>query len=144
MDWNGIVDGITSLKVQTNYQLLLSIYNPNYFDAEVLQGSGTFQYDGVYIGTMAFGPEDGTDSSILIAANSITDILVTATFTPDKWEALQLTAEYYKGTLKFNINSESTVRIPFFDYTFVTEVKDMTVHVGEVQDRHLCACPLWS
>jgi len=145
MDWKSIVDGMTSLKMQTNYQLLISVYNPNYFDAEVIQGEGTFEYDGVYVGTMTFGKKDlDDDSPTKIAANSITDVIITASFTPDKWEALQLTAEYYKGTLKFKIDSKTTVRIPFFDYTFTSEVKDLTIHIGDMNDRYLCACPVWS
>ena len=71
-------------------------------------------------------------------------MLVTASFTPDKWEALQLTAEYYKGTLKFRIDSKTTVQIPFFDYTFTSEVRDLVVNIGDMNDRYLCACPVWS
>ena len=140
--WRSIVDGMASLKLQTNYQLLVSIYNPNYFSAEILSGTGTFQYDGAFVGTMNFGSLEG-EKPVNIAANAVTDLLVTTTFSPDKWQLMELTAEYYEGKLEFVISSQSTIKVPAIDYTFTTKVEGMKIKIGSFGDRHLCACPLW-
>jgi len=133
---------MASLKLQTNYQLLVSIYNPNYFSAEILSGTGTFQYDGAFVGTMNFGSLEG-EKPVNIAANAVTDLLVTTTFSPDKWQIMELTAEYYEGKLEFVISSQSTIKVPAIDYTFTTKVEGMKIKIGSFGDRHLCACPLW-
>ena len=38
--WSSIIEGMTHLQTKASYQLLISIYNPNVFDAVVDYGSG--------------------------------------------------------------------------------------------------------
>jgi len=138
LDWKSIADGMTSLKMQASFQILISIYNPNKFDALLDMGAGSFKHDGVHVGTFEIPSESAK-------AMSITDYLVTVTLTPDEWQALELTSEYYKGTLTFVVDAHVTVTLPALGgYTFQTQFDDYFIHVGdEMSDRHLCACSSW-
>lgn len=139
LDWKSIADGMTSLKMQASFQILISIYNPNKFDALLDMGAGSFKHDGVHVGTFEIPSESAK-------AMSITDYLVTVTLTPDEWQALELTSEYYKGTLTFVVDAHVTVTLPALGgYTFQTQFDDYFIHVGdELSDRHLCACSSWA
>ena len=46
---------------------------------------------------------------------------MTATFSPEKWEALSLTSEYYMGTLEFMVDADATVTIEGIGYTGSSE-----------------------
>jgi hypothetical protein len=76
---------------------------------------------------------------------SVTDMMIIAHFSPEKWSALSITAEYYRGKLILHVDAQVSARVPvLFDYTISTELNDLVVHVNQLSDRHLCACPDWS
>jgi hypothetical protein len=138
--WKSIVDNMTSLKAEATVEILVSVLNPNHFSAAVDMGRGTFNHNGVFVGTFDIPPT-------VVPAMSIIDIRVVAHFTPAKWEALSLSAEYYKGTLAFDIDAMATFRFPWlFDYSSAAKFNDIHVLVNDPKllDRHLCACPKWS
>lgn len=135
--WKSIVDGMTSMKMQASFQILMSVQNPNRFDVVLDMASGSFKHDGAQVGTF-------TVPRTSIQSMAITDLLVSVTFTPDKWEALQLTAEYYKGTLTFMVDMAAAVQIPAlanFTYDFEMDNYKVLAADPKLQDRHLCYCP---
>jgi hypothetical protein len=138
--WKSIVDNMTSLKVEATFEILISVMNPNNFGVAIDMGRGTFNHRGIFVGTFDIPPTT-------IPSMSLMDIRVIAHFTPEKWEALSLTAEYYKGTLAFDVNAKATFRFPWlFDYSATSNFNDIHVLVNDpkLNDRHLCACPKWS
>jgi hypothetical protein len=115
------------------------VENPNHLDIVLDLGKGTFYHADAFVGTFSI-------PTSTITAMSISDVLIVATFSPDRWEALSLTSEYYKGTLQFLVNSQSTVRIPSLaNYAFESKMNNIIVQVNDpkLDDRHLCACPQW-
>ena len=135
--WKSIVDGMTSFEMQASFQILMSVQNPNRFDVVIDMASGNFNHKGAQVGTFTVPPTK-------IQSIAITDILVSVTFTPDKWEALSLTAEYYKGTLSFLVDMQAAIEIPALaGYTFNFKVDGYKVLANDpsLQDRHLCYCP---
>lgn len=135
--WKSIVDGMTSLKMQASFQILMSVQNPNRFEVVLDMASGSFEHDGAQVGTF-------TVPRTSIQSMAITDLLVSVTFTPDKWEALQLTAEYYKGTLTFMVDIAAAVQIPALaNFTYDFELNNYKVLAADpkLQDRRLCYCP---
>jgi len=135
--WKSIIDGITSLKVEASFEILISIYNPNHISLGMDGVNGKLNHDGDEIGTF-------TVPSSMIHAKSITDILVLCTVVPDKWEALGLISEYYKGTLVFDISAGGMVRIPAIGFNIPVKLSDFLVPVNDLpSDRHLCSCPQW-
>lgn len=139
LDWKSIVDGMTSGKIESSFQILFSIYNPNRFDVDINLGSGTFNHDGTYVGRFEIPPQT------IIARQSISDLLLTVTLTPDKWEALALTAEYYKGTLTFEVAMSIDISIPFLGgYSYQANLDNYLVHLSDTTtERNLCSCPQW-
>jgi hypothetical protein len=138
--WKSIVDNMTSLKAEATFEILISVLNPNHFGVAVDMGKGTFNHRGVFVGTFDIPPTT-------VPSMSLMDIRVVAHFTPEKWEALSLTAEYYKGTLAFDVDAKATFRFPWlFDYSTSSSFNDIHVLVNDpkLNDRHLCACPKWS
>jgi hypothetical protein len=135
--WKSIIDGITSLKVEASFEILISVYNPNRISLTMDKVSGTFRHDGDEIGTFLV-------PSTRIHSRAITDVLVTCTVVPDRWEALGIIAEYYKGTLVLDVTAGGMVRIPSLGVLFPIQITDLIVPVNDAPaDRHLCSCPEW-
>ena len=135
--WKSIVDGMTSFEMQASFQILMSVENPNRFDVVIDMASGNFNYKGAQVGTFNVPPTK-------IESMAITDLLVSVTFTPDKWEALSLTAEYYKGTLSFLVDMQAAIEIPAlagYTYNFKVDGYKVLANDPSLQDRHLCFCP---
>jgi len=139
LGWKSIIEGMASLKVSASFDLLISVYNPNRVEVDLKNGGGQFHYDGEYIGSFEI-PEGK------IAEEAISDIIVKVTFTPDKWQALQLTSEYYRGTLRFMVGGHAHVSVPALgSYSFEAKFDDIEVNPNDpnLDDTHLCACPGW-
>jgi hypothetical protein len=136
--WKSLMDSMTSFQATAEFQILASVYNPNPLDVALDVGKGSFAHNGDTVGTYEIPPT-------LIASQAITDLLIVARFTPEKWQALSITAEYYSGNLVLHVNADASIRIPaLFDYTLSTSLQDIVVHVNALSDRHLCSCPTWS
>ena len=136
--WKSLIDSVTAMKVQADIELLASISNPNHFDASLDNANGTFIHDGKIAGKIEIRPTT-------IAATSITDVLMVASFAPETWEALDIAKEFYRGTLVLHVALDMAIRVPaLLDYEFTVSIQDMAVHVNEQSDRSLCACPSWS
>lgn len=136
--WQSLIDSLTRMKATADFEILASISNPNYLEVALDVGRGSFTHNGAFVGTFDIPPT-------LIAANSITDFLIGAHIQPDKWDALNLAAEYYSGKLVLNVDVDVTIRMPaLMDYTFRSKLQDLRVNVNEQSDRTFCACPTWN
>ena len=102
LNWMSIIDGMTSLKTAASFQLLASVYNPNYFSAVVVSGTGVMKHDGVNVGLINLGDETRVEGT------AITDVLATATFSSEKWAAAGLTAEYVRAKGKQGYKSSKS------------------------------------
>lgn len=138
--WNSVIDSLTHLNVEASFEILSSIQNRNHLNIILNDVQGTFHHNGEDVGIFSMQKKD-----VIIHANSITDVLVTCTVRPDRWEALGLIADYYRGKLEFLISVSGRVRIDGIGYSFPISVKDMLVPVNDpnFDDRHLCHCPEW-
>lgn len=137
--WKSLVETVTNAKMQAKFEILASVQNPNHLSVSLVRGSGSFSHKGSMVGTFELPPTDS-------AALTITDVKVVASFTPEKWEALSLAAEYYNGNLVLDIESEATFRIPaLYNYTLDVEFKHIRINVANpyLSNRKLCACPSW-
>lgn len=135
--WKSLMDSLTSLKVSADFEILMSVANPNRFDVALDMGKGSFSHKGVFVGTFDIPPTTAK-------ANSVTDMFIVTHLSPEKWEALSLTSDYYRGKLVLDVQARATLRVPaFFDYSYTVALESIVVRVNEMSDRHLCACPTW-
>lgn len=136
--WKSIIDSLLATKVAAEFELLVSFANPNALGVELEMCKGSFYHEDAFVG-------DFEIPATTIAANSISDLLIVTKLHPERWLAVKIGTEYYRGTLKLNVSAEATVRIPILmDYTFTQTVDGIVVDVNAEADRHLCACPTWS
>mmetsp|Transcript_2783 Transcript_2783/g.3805 ORF Transcript_2783/g.3805 Transcript_2783/m.3805 type:complete len:283 (-) Transcript_2783:2515-3363(-) len=155
VDW---LDSLKSLlsgdsSVHTTLHTIVSVYNPNKYDAYVFNTVGTIKtIDGFEIGSMSM-PDLIVPSSSVIDAKTNTTLMI-----EDQWEGLELMAEYYRGTLAliFRVEMEvgvgSSLGTGWMRWTKVPIVwTSGVIHVtsegiefeGNIPyqgDRHLCKC----
>jgi hypothetical protein len=136
--WSSLIQSLTSLQATADFEILASVSNLNHYDILLDRGTrGTFSHNGVKVGTFDVPPVQAT-------ALSITDVLVVAHLAPEKWEALSLAAEYYRGVLVLDVDVTARIRIPaLLGYATTVSLQGIEVQVNELSDRHLCACEDW-
>ena len=136
--WGSLIDSLTNMKATADFEILASVSNPNHFALALDKGMGSFTHNGAFVGTYDIPP-------IVVAPMAITDLLIVAHLAPDKWDALGLVAEYYRGKLVLYVDAEATLRIPMMaNYTFTSALRNIVVNVNEQSERHLCSCPDWN
>ena len=136
--WNSIIKSLTSLKVEASFDILASVKNENHIGI-VLDGiGGSFRHNNEEVGFFSM-------KTTTIEADSITDLLVTCTVKPDKWDILGLVADYYRGKLELLVDLHGSAKVKQIGFTIPISVKDFLVPVNEPDedDRHLCHCPEW-
>jgi hypothetical protein len=135
--WKKIIENIASLKLDASFEILVSLSNPNRFDVAVDNASGGFSFEGKRVGTFIIPP-------LTAASMAITDLMLIAHVTPDKYQAFQLAEAFYKGKLILIADFEATLRVPALrNLTKQVSVDSIIVNVTEVTDRSLCACSTW-
>ena len=135
--WKSVIDGLESIKVSADVEILTSVANPTHFDAVLAMGKGSFTHAGAFVGNFDIPP-------FVAPAMSITDTMIIAHLNPDKWEAASLATDYYRGNLVLDVDAEATIRIPaLFGYSFTLHKNGIVVNISEQGDRHLCHCPKW-
>ena len=142
LDWGSIFTGLERLKLEADYQLLLSVYNPNRLDVAITSGQGIFKHDHEPIGQVEVAP-------FTIKGGAITDVLVTLVFTPSVWKGLQLDIAFQTGSLMVMVDMHVTGKViwnnrPFFPFQY--GMNNYFIHVGEDStggSRKLCNCSSW-
>ena len=136
--WKSLMDSMATMKVSADFEILISVVNSNGIDIALDKGGGTFTHENSLVGTFDIPP-------VTAKANAITDILILAHFTPERWEALSIGQEYYKGKLVLHVDAVGTIRVPvLWNFTFAGKFKNLVVHVNELSDRHYCHCQSWN
>ncbi|CAB1120072.1 unnamed protein product [Ectocarpus sp. CCAP 1310/34] len=137
-DWGSIVHSIKSAGVEADFQILVSIYNPNVLNAEIEMGSALLYHGDTEVGVMAFEPA-------LLAGGYVTDILLTITFKTEVWEEAHLGLEYETGQLAFLMDatiSASVMWHGYKTYPFTFSINNYYIKVADTTgyDRSLCNC----
>jgi hypothetical protein len=136
--WKRIMESLVALKLDASFEILISVSNPNHVTVVLEKASGSFSFDGKAIGTYEIPSETAEGMAI-------TDMMLIARVTPDRYQALQLAEEYYKGNLVLKADFKAKLRAPaLFDVSYDLHMKDIDVYVNELGPRDLCHCPAWS
>jgi hypothetical protein len=135
--WTRLFESLATLKTEVDFEILMSFENANHLGVSLDQGHGIFKYSGEQIGHYRIPPVDAP-------AMSIIDVLIIATLTPTTWEAMEISKDYYEGTLVLGIDVDLEVRTPWlFNMSTPVSVRDRPVEINRNQERHLCACKTW-
>jgi hypothetical protein len=136
--WKSIIDSFAHLNMEASFEVLMSVENRNRLDVTLDGFGGTFSHEGENVGTW-------TLRKSVIRAMSITDVMLTCTVAPDRWEALGLISDFYRGRLMVMVDVQGSVRVPGIFYSIPVKMNDILVKVNDPdnKDRHLCACPEW-
>ncbi|CAM9809323.1 unnamed protein product [Scytosiphon promiscuus] len=137
-DWGSIVHSIKSADVQADFQILVSIYNPNVLDATIETGTATLYHKHTEVGTMAFQPA-------VLAGGYVTDLLFTMTFNTEVWDEARLGLEYETGQLAFLMDATVSAAVMWHGlktYPFTFSIHDYYIKVADTTgyDRSLCNC----
>ncbi len=136
--WKKIIENMVALKLDASFEILISVSNPNHLTVSLDKATGSFSFDGRPVGTYMIPSETA-------GAMAITDMMLIAHVSPDKYQAVQLAEAYYRGNLVLQADFHAKLRVPaLFDYTYNLEMKDIDVYVNELGPRELCHCPSWT
>ena len=135
--WRKLFDSMASLKAEIDFEILMSIENANHVDVALDEGHGIFKHGGSQVGHYMVPP-------VAVPAMAITDIMIIATLTPDRRQAVSLTRDYYEDKLVLDVDIDLTLRAPsMFNYSKEVTITDRPVQINQEEDRHLCACKKW-
>lgn len=135
--WKSLVETMASMKVNADFKILASVSNLNPIQVCLDEGGGHFAHNNASIGTFDVPP-------LCIAPNSITDLMIVAHLSPQRWSSFNIGREYYLGRLVLGVNLQGTIRIPaLFNFSFHGHLENIEVHVNQLSDRSLCHCPSW-
>ncbi|CAM9276403.1 unnamed protein product, partial [Chrysoparadoxa australica] len=98
-DWGSIVHSLSRAQVEADYQLLLSVYNPNIVNVHLNSGTAVLKHSHTEVGNIILEP-------FMAHAGHITDILLTIAISSETWDDLQLGLEFYTGALTFFMDAQ--------------------------------------
>jgi hypothetical protein len=137
VEWTRLIKSMATLKAEVDFEILMSIENANHLAVALDMGRGIFKHAGQTVGHYMI-------PAVAAAALSITDVMIIATVSPQSWEALELTKEYYADKLVLLVDADVNLRIPtMFNYSQEVSLRDIPVKINRESERHLCACKKW-
>ena len=135
--WTQIFESLVLMKLDASFEILVSVSNPNHVTVVLDKATGSFAYEGKSIGTYEM-------PSATAEGMAITDMMLIAKVTPDRYQAVQLAHAYFSGNLVLTADFNAKVRAPaLFDLSYEVHMKDIDVYVNELGPRDLCHCPSW-
>ena len=136
--WRKLIDSMARFKTEIDFEILMSIENANHVGVALDEGHGVFRHGDEQVGHYIVPP-------VSVPAMAITDVLIIATLTPDRKQAIALTRDYYEDILVLSVDIDLTLRSPsVFNYSNEVTITDRPVQINQKEDRHLCACKKWS
>ena len=136
------MENLIQLNVVASFDVLISVENPNKVDVNLDLGSGSFKYEGIEFGTFEV-------NSMSIEAESITDDIVTVSFTPlaPNLHPTVMLKQAVSGSLNITVDALMGVSFPrIMGYSFSRKWDGYTIDfshdasAGLLQNRRLCAC----
>eukprot|EP00943_MAST-04B_sp_MAST-4B-sp1_P002947 g2947.t1 len=137
-NWKSILNSFTKFSLQADFDVLLSIKNPNRFDFAV----NTLRVDFLHDSTIVGSAHDTRE--LVLKPHSITDYMLKVSFRPSLTQALSMQQDYLRGGLYFSLNGRvQGYTTPLgWKYDFVEEVEHMELRIGDDADTSLCKCKI--
>lgn len=146
VDWNVVVKDVASFyssRYYANFELLLSLYNPNRVDLNLTSMRGIVHFPASQGGTTQ---EVGTITlgDFVAKAGCVTDTIGTLSFNMDRWSGLDMGGAYEAGHLEIGIDLSlafevSAHRMPL-SWASTMQLDRMIVNVNDPVDYTYCRC----
>mgnify|MGYP006102298583 CR=1 FL=1 len=135
-DWNSLFATMETLSVQGDFNLVLSLKNPNRFAF----GSSSLRIDFLYNNEVVGQSFDTNE--VVLSAHSITDYLLKVSFRPTVSQALSMQRDYSNDKLYFNMKGvlEGYATPLGMKYSFTERIDDSIIRIGDKSDESLCKC----
>jgi len=139
LDWLSVIRSLQLVRATANFELLMTMYNPNRLDAHVtdIQGSFYDSIDNTKVASLTIKPFE-------LTGGSLTDRLAVIEFVVSEWKALALGVEYSKGTLVLLADVNVTFEVWGWRRQLLWplhyKLEDYAIAVNDPADRHLCNC----
>jgi hypothetical protein len=143
MDWTSLLGSLSSLKLAADYDVTMSVQNPNMFDIYVDTLDATFTFDGAPVASAHLKSKPTSSDSaghvLKLTASSITDVILPLNFAPESLsQAWKMKSENSAGKLMFTASFSIQGTAMGF-YTYDMEIKDHLVDLSTMGDTSLCA-----
>ena len=136
-NWSSILKSLTKVSLEADFDVVVSVKNPNRFKFAVSSLRVDFLHDSAVVGSA----HDTT--KLVLPPSSITDYILHVSFRPTLTQALSMQQDYYHGDLYFSLNGkvEGFTTPLGWEYKFEQEVDGVELRVGDAADTSLCKCP---
>lgn len=151
-DWNEIWSAMEHLTPQSQFDILFSVKNNNYFSTELSDIGVRIYYEKKLIGHYYSDEEGekGQPTTMYIPHHSMTDIAVPVTINPSIFKAyhlwslyqaneLPLEIEFFADTSTYFLNKDRDWKL--LDYHLNLQIRDYVVGANLTTDRTGCNCP---
>ena len=138
LNWQSLLGSLSSLTLSAEYEVAMSLRNPNIFAIRVDSVDAVFTFQKVPVASVTLR-SGYTDVPVVdLVASSITDVVLPLTFAPDIGHAWAMNKANAAGTLQFEASFSVTGTVLGF-YYFDIEIKDHVVDMSSMGDQSLCA-----
>eukprot|EP01029_Cantina_marsupialis_P009054 TRINITY_DN2120_c0_g2_i1.p1 TRINITY_DN2120_c0_g2~~TRINITY_DN2120_c0_g2_i1.p1 ORF type:complete len:413 (+),score=82.17 TRINITY_DN2120_c0_g2_i1:125-1363(+) len=138
-DWGSAIDGIKNFGIRGNYEILMSVYNPNVVGVHISKVRSTFLYKSEVVGIW------DSDDNMYIPPESITDMTVVIQLRPSLTEGWEMVHDFGNKALILSLDMHMSVSLDIIahrtwemDLHKVSEI-DVNKH-KEKNQRQYCKC----
>jgi len=137
LDWKSALSSLASLSLSADYDVSLSIHNPNVFDIRVDSVNAVFTYENIPVASAHITGKP--NNIVTLRKSSVNDVVLPLTFKPESIaQAYRMNTDNTNGKLKFSA-SFSIKGVVMGFYYFDVEVNDHVVDMSTMGDQSLCA-----
>lgn len=139
VDWNSIIKGSETLNLHGDFQILVSVRNPNRVDLVVHSAEAQVYYKGNKVGYASY------DEDWSCPGGSIADVLLVLSLRPSASDAVAIIEDYEAGALYLTVEATLSADVMWGHmvvHSFTTKFNGYRFNANaEGGDRSLCKCP---
>ena len=135
-DWDSLFSSLQKASIQGDFNIVLSMKNPNRFKFVATELRAEFVHDNMIVGS-SFDTNE-----LVLDPHSITDYVLKVSFRPSVSQALSMKRDYSSEKLFFTINGiVKGYTTPLgYKYPFTQRIEKQTIRIGDLADQSLCKC----
>jgi hypothetical protein len=135
-DWNSLFSSLQKVSIQGDFNVVLSLKNPNRFTFAATELRVEFVHDNAVVGSSLDTKE------LVLPPHTISDYVLKVSFRPSISQALSMQRDFSSGKLFFTINGiVKGYTTPLgYNYPFTQRVEKQIIRIGDSADQSMCKC----